>query len=131
MNVNGTRRFRFWTLIVIGLLAYWIVRFGIGFYTDLLWFQHLKFESVYWTAFWAKIVVGLVVAIPFAILFWVNGLIARWQSIRNVLFFSEETLVAQKYVVWAIWGAGLFLAWLVGTAASTNWLQSAIGKSSA
>ena len=102
--MSGTTRFRFWVLIIIALLAYWVARFGISLYTDLLWFQHLKLESVYWTGFWARIWVGLVVAIPFAILFWINGLIARWQSIRNVLFFSEETLVAQKFVNWAIWG---------------------------
>jgi uncharacterized membrane protein (UPF0182 family) len=74
------------------------------------------------TTIWAKIWVGLGVAIPFAILFWLNAFVARWQSVRNVLFFSEDTLVAQKFVSWAIWVGGGVLAWLVGTAASTNWL---------
>ncbi len=120
--MNSKIRFRFWILVIIALVGYWIIRSGIGLYTDYLWFQHLNLESVYWIGFWARIGIGLAIALPFAILFWVNTFIARWQSIRNVLFFSEDTLVAQKFVVWAIWGVGLFLAWLVGTAASTNWL---------
>ena len=122
MRTRRTRRFNLWTLAIIALLIYWLVRFGVGLYTDLLWFQHLNFESVYWTSLWARWAVGLAVAIPFAILFWINTFLARWLSIRSVLFFSEETLVAQKFIVWAIWGVGLFLAWLVGTAASSNWL---------
>ncbi len=122
MRTRHTGRFNLWTLAIIALLIYWLVRFGVGLYTDLLWFQHLNFESVYWTSLWARWAVGMAVAIPFAILFWINTFLARWLSIRSVLFFSEETLVAQKFIVWAIWGVGLFLAWLVGTAASSNWL---------
>jgi hypothetical protein len=100
-----------------------LARFGVNLYTDFLWFQHLNLESVFLTTLWAKIGVGLAVAVPFTLIFLVNTLIARWQSIRNVLFFSEETLVAQKFVLWIIWGATLFLTWLAATAASVNWLQ--------
>jgi len=116
-------RIRIWIVIVLFLAVYLSARFGVTLYTDFLWFQHLHLESVFLTALWAKIGVGLIVAIPFALVFLVNTLIARWQSIRNVLFFSEETLVAQKFVVWVIWGVTLFLMWLVATAASANWLQ--------
>jgi hypothetical protein len=111
-----------WTIVVILVVVYLAAQFGVGLYTDFLWFEHLGLESVFWVSLWAELAVGLAVAIPLAILFWANAFIARWQSVRNVLFFSEETLVAQKFVVWAIWGAGLFLAWAVGTAASGNWL---------
>ena len=116
-------RIRIWIVIVLFLTVYLLARFGVTLYTDFLWFQHLHLESVFLTTLWAKIGVGLIVAIPFALVFLVNTLIARWQSIRNVLFFSEETLVAQKFVVWVIWGVTLFLMWLVATAASANWLQ--------
>ncbi|RME79493.1 MAG: UPF0182 family protein, partial [Chloroflexi bacterium] len=100
---------------------YWLVQYGIRLYTDLLWFQHLGFESVYMTRIWARLGAGLLIAVPFAVLFWVNAFLARWLSVRNILFFSEETLMAQKFVGWGIWAAGLVLAWLVGTAASTGW----------
>ncbi len=121
-KLSKGNRLRLWTIGIIGVIAYLLLQFGVGLYTDFLWFQHLKLESVFFTSLWAKIGVGLAVAIPFAILFWINAFVARWQSVRNVLFFSEETLVAQKFVSLAIWGVGLFLAWAVGTAASGNWL---------
>ena len=121
-TISMANRLRLWAFLVIVVVIYLIVQFGVGLYTDFLWFQHFNLESVFLTEFWAKIAVGLSVAVPFAILFWVNTFIARWQSVRNVLFFSEDTLVAQKTVLWAIWGVGLFLAWAVGTAASSNWL---------
>jgi uncharacterized membrane protein (UPF0182 family) len=115
-------RLRLWTTIIIGIVIYLLAQFGVGLYTDYLWFQHLGFESVFLTTIWAKLWVGLGVAVPFAILFWLNAFAARWQSVRNLLFFSEETLVAQRFVLWAIWIVGGILAWLVGTAASNNWL---------
>ncbi|RME96729.1 MAG: UPF0182 family protein, partial [Chloroflexi bacterium] len=133
-NINGRRvptppalsmanRIRLWTVIVLLVVAYLVLRFGVGFYTDFLWFQHLNLESVFLTGFWAKLVVGFAVGIPFAVVFWISAFIARWQSVRNVLFFSDEILVAQKFVVWAIWGAGALLAWAVGAAAGNNWLM--------
>jgi len=121
-TLSMANRLRLWTFLVIAVVIYLIVQFGVGLYTDFLWFQQFNLESVFLTEFWAKIAAGLVIAIPFVILFWVNTFIARWQSVRNVLFFSEDTLVAQKIVMGAIWGGGLFLAWVVGTAASSNWL---------
>ncbi len=120
--MNNINRFRFWVLAFVVFVIYLVARFGVGLYTDFLWFQHFEFESVFLTRLWARFIVGLAVAIPFAVLFWINTFIARWLSVRTVLFFSEETLVAQRFVVWGIFAAGLFLAWLVGTTASTNWL---------
>ncbi len=120
--MSRAARLRFWMIIIIVGIIYLVSRFGVGLYTDYLWFQHLNLESIFLTRFWARLGVGLAVGIPFAILFWVNTFIARWLSIRTVLFFSEETLVAQKFVTWVIWIVGLFLAWLIATAASTNWL---------
>ncbi|MEW5956204.1 MAG: UPF0182 family protein [Chloroflexota bacterium] len=120
--MNRRTRFRFWTLAFMLFVLYLIARFGVGLYTDLLWFQQVGFESVLLTGLGARIGAGLAVAAIFATIFWANTFFARWQSIRNVLFFSEETLVAQKFVVWVVWLAGALLAWLVGTAASANWL---------
>lgn len=115
-------RLRLWTLIIIGFIVYLIVQFGVGFYTDYLWFQQLKLESVLLTGLWARVWAGFIVALPVVILFWINIFIARWQSIRNVLFFSDETLVAQRFIVWVIWLAGLVLGWLVAVAAASDWL---------
>jgi uncharacterized protein len=121
--MSAANRIRIWAFVLIIGVLYLLIQFGIELYTDYLWFQHLNLESVYLTQFWARLGVGLAVAVPFAVLFWLNAFIARWQSVRNVLFFSDETLVAQRFVAWVIWGGGLVLAWAVGTAASNNWLQ--------
>lgn len=115
-------RLRLWTAGIIFVILYLLVRFGVGLFTDYLWFDHLNFSSVFMTGLWARVWVGLAVAIPFAVLFLVNVFIARWQSVRHVIFFSDETLVARRYTRWLIWGVALVLAWLVGTAASRNWL---------
>lgn len=119
--MNNTMRLRIWTIVILVAAIYLVTRFGVGLYTDFLWFQHLNLESVFLTRFWARLAVGLAVAVPFTLLFWTNAFIARRQSISHVLFFSDETLVAQKFVAWVIWIGGLVLAWLVGSAASVNW----------
>jgi uncharacterized membrane protein (UPF0182 family) len=122
-QMSTATRVRLWTLVILLVAGYLLVRFGVGLYTDYLWFQNLAYESVFSTTIWAKLGVGFLVAVPFAVIFFVNALVARWLSVRNVLFFSEEILVAQKFVLWAIIAAGLFLAWVIGTAASTSWLM--------
>lgn len=122
-QMSTASRFRLWTVVILAMIVYLLARFGVGLYTDYLWFQHLNLESVFTTGLWARFAVGFALAIPFAVVFWANAFAARWLSIRNVLFFSEEVMVAQKFVVWVIWAVGLLLAWLVGTAASTSWLM--------
>ncbi|MEM7343984.1 MAG: UPF0182 family protein [Chloroflexota bacterium] len=113
---------RLWTLVTLLIVLYLLVQFGITLYTDFLWFEHLGLETVFVTELWAKIIVGVVVGVPFAIIFFVNVYIARWQSIRAILFFSDDVLVSQRAVLWAILGATAVLGWLIGAAASSNWL---------
>jgi uncharacterized membrane protein (UPF0182 family) len=122
-QMSTATRIRLWTIVVLGITGYLLVRFGVGLYTDYLWFQHLNLETVFTTGLWARVLVGVAVAVPFAAIFAFNAYMARWLSIRNVLFFSEEIMVAQKFVIWVIVAAVVFLAWIVGTAASTNWLM--------
>ena len=113
---------RFWFVVILLAFIYIVLQFGVDLYTDWLWFDQLSLASVFTTSLWAKVAAALAAAVPFALIFLINLLAARWQSVRNVLFFSEDTLVAQKFVVWMIWAAGLFVAWIVGSAAASNWL---------
>ncbi len=117
-----TKNIRSWVVLAVFMVIYLAARFGVDLYTDYLWFQHLNLTSVFFTRLWAKLGVGIAVAMPLAVVFLVNVLVARWLSIRNVLFFSNEILISQKLVGWTIWGIALALAWLMGTAASSNWL---------
>lgn len=115
-------RLRLWTIVIIAGVIYLLAQFGVGLFTDYLWFQHLKLDSIFLTGLWAQVGVGLAVAAPVVALFWFNVFIARWQSVQNVLFFSDETLVAQRFIVWGSWIAGLVLGWLVAVGASNDWL---------
>jgi hypothetical protein len=115
-------RLRLWAVAIIVIVIYILLQFGVGFYTELLWFQHLKLESVFFTGLRAQFGVGLAVAIPMMLLFWLNVFIARWQSIRHVIFFSQEIVLAQKFIVWLIIVVGLGLGLLAGLAAASNWL---------
>lgn len=116
-------RLRLWTLVIIAFIIYLTLQFGVGLYTDYLWFQHLNQEAVFLTSLWARFGVGLAVALPVMILFWVNLFVARWQALYNSPFYSEDSLIAPKFVAWLIWLAGLGLGWLVYLAASSNWLS--------
>jgi uncharacterized membrane protein (UPF0182 family) len=77
LTISPANRLRLWTLLVVVVIVYLAIQFGIGLYTDFLWFEHFELESVFLTSLWARIGVGLAVAIPFAVLFWINAFIAR------------------------------------------------------
>jgi len=113
---------RLWVIGAIVLAVFWLFNSGITLYTDWLWFQSVGFTQVFTTALMAKVAIFLAVAVSFAIFFLLNAYIARWLVKRNTLFFSDEALVAQRVVGQVTWGVALVLAWLVGTAASANWL---------
>lgn len=121
--MSNRNRLRVWSLVILFFAIYLLLQFGVNFYTDWLWFQNLDFEQVFLTRITARAIVFLGVAVPFAVLFLGNSFIARWLSTRNILFFSDEMLVAQRLVRWAIWVVSLLLAWLVGVGASTRWLD--------
>lgn len=113
---------RMWLFVAALMFIYLLARYGLGLYTDYLWFEHLSLQSVFTTQLFAQLGVGFAIAIPVTAVFVTNALIARWMSIRNTLFFSEEIIISQKIVALGIWAVGLLLAWLIGSAASNNWL---------
>lgn len=113
---------RMWLFVAALMFIYLLARYGLGLYTDYLWFEHLSLQSVFTTQLFAQLGVGFAIAIPVTAVFVTNALIARWMSIRNTLFFSEEIIISQKIVALGIWAVGLLLAWLIGSAASSNWL---------
>jgi hypothetical protein len=113
---------KLWFFVAIGLVIFLIFRFGVGLYADYLWFQHLELESVFSTSVWARFLVGVAVGLPVAAVFVANALIARWLSIRNTIFYSEEIVISQRFIGGIIWLLGFVLTWIVGSAASRNWL---------
>ncbi|MBN2372233.1 UPF0182 family protein [bacterium] len=47
-------------------------------YTDLLWFQAIRYSSVFWTMLFAKFYILSIFAAVFLVLFWINIYIARF-----------------------------------------------------
>ncbi|MFQ5611001.1 MAG: UPF0182 family protein [Anaerolineae bacterium] len=122
-QISNAARLRLGVIIFLIFVIYWLLQFGLGFYIDWLWFQNLGFVDIFTTQVIARVAVFFGVATPFAILFLINAFIARWLSTRNILFFSDEALVAQRLVGLGIWAVTLLLAWLVGAGASARWLD--------
>ena len=94
----------------------------VSLFTDWLWFQAVGFTQLFTTELIAKAVIFVVSATVFALVFLINVQVARWQVKRNRLFFSDETLVAQRVTTYAVWGVVIVLGWLVGSAAAANWM---------
>jgi hypothetical protein len=67
------RRFVLIAAIVVSLLA---ASSLARFYTDVLWFQEVGFESVLWKSIGTQAVVGAVVAVIVAAVIWVNLVVA-------------------------------------------------------
>ncbi len=122
---HGTGRAgpQFWIIAGILFFLFVFLNRGITLYTDWLWFQSVGYQQIFTTELIAKIGVFVAMALVFALLFFINTYVARWQVKRNLIFFSDEVLVAQRIVTYAIWAAALLLAWLVGSTASVNWLM--------
>ncbi|MFQ5577102.1 MAG: UPF0182 family protein [Anaerolineae bacterium] len=113
---------RVWIIGIIVFILFSTFNRGITLYTDWLWFKATGFAQIFTTELTAKIAVFFAVALVFVLFFLLNAFLARWQVKRNTLFFSDEVLVTQRVVGYAIWGVALLLAWLVGSTASANWL---------
>jgi hypothetical protein len=94
----------------------------VSLFTDWLWFQAVGYVQVFTTELIARLIIFVASAIVFALVFLINVQAARWQVKRNRLFFSDETLVAQRVTTYVIWGVVIVLGWLVGTAAAANWM---------
>ncbi len=113
---------RIWIIGIVLFLLFATFSRIVSLYTDWLWFQAVGFAQVFTTEWGTKIAVFAGAAFLFALVFLLNTYLARWLVKRNILFFSDEVLVTQKIVTYAMWGVALVLAWMVGAAASGNWL---------
>ncbi len=113
---------RFWVTAFIIFIVFVSFSRVVQLYTDWLWFTAVGYSQIFTTELSTKVITFLVAAVVFVILFLANTGIARWQVKRNTLFFSDETLVAQKMVTYVVVAVALLLAWMVGSTASANWL---------
>jgi uncharacterized membrane protein (UPF0182 family) len=130
---RSARRSRRRAVVIGAVLVFVLAASSIArFYTDVLWFQEVGFESVLWTSIRAQALVGVVVALAVAAVVWVNLSIAgrsapaygapftfRGRRVEDPMERYRQVLV--PYLRWLRLGVALFLGALAGVGASAAW----------
>lgn len=114
-------------VIVLLLAASSVARF----YTDVLWFHEVGFESVLWTSIGTQALVGLVVAVAVAAIVWINLVVAgRAAPVYGGFVVGGRTIVdpmeryrdvLTPYVRWLRIGVAAGIGLLSGIGASAAW----------
>ncbi|HEX2296691.1 MAG TPA: UPF0182 family protein [Actinomycetota bacterium] len=127
------RRSRRRAILVVAVVAFLLAASSIArFYTDVLWFQEVGFESVLWTSIRTQALVGLVVAVAVAAIVWVNLLVAAraapvyggfvgggGRTIVDPMERYRDALT--PYLRWLRIGVAAGLGVLAGIGASAAW----------
>lgn len=121
--------------IIIAVLAVLLALSGgiATFYTDLLWFEDLGQQGVFWTTLMSQWVTGLVFGIVFFIIVYVNLRIARAMAPSTVLSSTDEAgfryemaiqqvrEVLERFFGWAVLGVSAVTAFASGAAMADKW----------
>jgi hypothetical protein len=78
--------------IVLGFLALNLLGQALPLYTDYLWFQEVKFPSVFTTILWYKIALGVAGGLIFALVVYLNVRLAARPRTDDVLTELEDPL---------------------------------------
>jgi hypothetical protein len=108
------------------LLALIVVGSVVDTIVDVLWFDELGYEDVYWTAFRARLVVRFVAGAVIFLFFFVNLRLAAssFGSIRRRISNIEiHEEIPGKWLTLTALAAAAFLAFLFSTAVSGHWLD--------
>ena len=117
---------------IIGAIALFIFIFGgtlAGFYTDWLWFGEVGYRTIFWRSFFARIALGAVAGILFFIIAYSNLLWARRLSPPILERYERNDVrarmgeFARRGLGWLIFGATLFVSFLVAMEAASHWLS--------
>ncbi|MFN2525731.1 MAG: UPF0182 family protein [Actinomycetota bacterium] len=118
----------FWLTLILVILA---AAASSRFYTDVLWFQEVGFESVLWKSLGTQFGVGAVVAVLVGLTVWANLLLA--QRLAPTYPLAPRGLAgrldpAQRYrellqpfLTWVRLGAAAVIGLFAGLAASGQW----------
>ena len=119
----------------IAIVAVVVFLLGISslarFYTDVLWFQEVGFESVLWTSISTQLLVGLAVAVAVALIVWVNLVVAaRAAPVYGGFVVGGRTIIdpmeryrdaLTPYLRWLRIAAAAVIGILSGIGASAAW----------
>jgi uncharacterized membrane protein (UPF0182 family) len=127
------RRSRRRAIVIGALVVFLLAASSIArFYTDVLWFQEVGFESVLWTSITTQALVGIIVAVVVAAIVWINLVIAgrsapaygspftfRGRQIVDPMERYREVLA--PYLKWLRLGIAAGIGILAGIGGSAAW----------
>ncbi|MFC1872480.1 UPF0182 family protein [Chloroflexota bacterium] len=121
---NASRAQKSFFSIVAGLFFLFILGgIGRGFYTDWLWFQSLGQEAVFAKILSTRLLIFIIAAAVFALIFTVNLVLATRFSPKAKTYFWPWQLIQglQKAVRGAVIGGIAFFSLIFGLAAQGAW----------
>ncbi len=116
-------------LVVAGLLfvLFTSLRGAAGFYTDYLWFNSLNFSSVWRTIVGTRVMLAVVFTLTFAVITWVNLVIADRVAPADRRVGPEEDLldryreVVSRHAAWIRIAISLVFGLIAGVSMSSQW----------
>ena len=92
-----TRTRRRWVILVVASLVVLAILLSAlsGFYVDLLWFREVHFSAVFWSVFWAKVLLGLAFGVLFFALLLSNLVMVRRLTPRFRPFSQEQEVMGE------------------------------------
>ena len=126
------RRSRRRAIVLVAVVVFLLAAASLArFYTDVLWFQEVGFESVLWTSIGTQALVGAVVAVAVALIVWVNLFVAaRAAPVYGGFVVGGRTLVdpmeryrevLTPYLRWLRIAVAAVIGLLSGIGASAAW----------
>jgi hypothetical protein len=109
-------------LVILGLVGQ-----ALPLYTDYLWFQEVKFTTVFTTILWTKFALGLVAGLAFALFVYVNVRLAARSTSGDVLVELDDPfglpgrLVIEPLFKRFLLPGSLVLGFLAGSQAAAQW----------
>jgi uncharacterized protein len=122
---------RRWPLVLIGVVALILIAFTVmsGFYIDLLWFREIDLAPTFWGILRTKVVLGLIFALVFFAMLYINLLIAKRLTPTTRVLTPDQELVErfrqnlEPSLRWLVPLGCAFLAFLVGAGVSGRWQE--------
>ncbi len=113
-----------WLLVIFGVVALLVsINFARGVYTNLLWFDHLGFRSVFVTILATKVWLFFAGASVIAIFFTANLYLAHRFSkgVGSIPLPQESIDLLRRFLIWGMGLAVVFISLIFGAVASGRW----------
>jgi uncharacterized membrane protein (UPF0182 family) len=114
-------------IIIVAFVLLSMVGQILGLYTDWLWFREVQFTSVFVTMLRTQVILGVVTAVAFFVILYLNVLLAWRLSPRDAIVVADDALglpgpeVLEPYIRRLAVPVSLILALLVGWAGTGRW----------